>query len=521
MANYSIEKYANTTEADSYTVNLSPDALALSVSGGTVTHLNPSATISVYKGSTQLQAVSGSTPGSGQFAVDQSAITDTNITKGSQSVSGTDLVFAATSSMSQTTASIDYPINIENVITITRTQNYSQTSAGSDGDDGHSGFLTNPAHVVSADNDGTNYSLSGAGGTFKRFDGGTDKTGSDTTYYVGASGTSTSATQNGLTFSITQSTGVYALSGGSWTSDEEQFTVRAIYDSVTITAVYSIAKAKDGDSVTGAAGLRTIQGYLYYEKTSNVGTAPSAPSYTTYTISSGDINGGSGATEVLGLSDTSATDKWTNQPRTHSATSSNSHWTVRYFGTESSAGSSTITVSYSNVVKQTSFSGVVTFSGGTFSEDGSAVYDTTTIDGGHITSGTIAAARISTDLLRVTGDAMTGGTVGGITVSSDKIYIGTGTHNNSNTAFYVDDDGQFSLKDKLSWDGTTLSINGNITMANQGSINISGFNNNSGYQTNTSNKTGGEVGGWTISSTAITGTKVTIDNTNDRILIED
>ena len=58
-------------------------------------------------------------------------------------------------------------------------------------------------------------------------------------------------------------------------------------------------------------------------------------------------------------------------------------------------------------------------------------------------------------------------------------------------------------------------------MANQGSINISGFNNNSGYQTNTSNKTGGEVGGWTISSTAITGTNVTIDNTNDRILIED
>ena len=56
-----------------------------------------------------------------------------------------------------------------------------------------------------------------------------------------------------------------------------------------------------------------------------------------------------------------------------------------------------------------------------------------------------------------------GGTVGGVTVGTDKIYIGTGTFNNTNTAFYVDDTGQFSLKDKLSWDGTDLTIDGDIT----------------------------------------------------------
>ncbi|CAB4145622.1 hypothetical protein UFOVP1491_100 [uncultured Caudovirales phage] len=44
-----------------------------------------------------------------------------------------------------------------------------------------------------------------------------------------------------------------------------------------------------------------------------------------------------------------------------------------------------------------------------------------------------------------------------------QIYIGTGTYNNSNTPFYVDSDGKFSLKDKLTWDGTNLSITGAIT----------------------------------------------------------
>jgi hypothetical protein len=49
------------------------------------------------------------------------------------------------------------------------------------------------------------------------------------------------------------------------------------------------------------------------------------------------------------------------------------------------------------------------------------------------------------------------------------IYIGTGVYNNANTSFYVDNNGYFSLKDKLTWDGTTLSVNGTIT-ANAGTI---------------------------------------------------
>jgi hypothetical protein len=61
------------------------------------------------------------------------------------------------------------------------------------------------------------------------------------------------------------------------------------------------------------------------------------------------------------------------------------------------------------------------------------------------------------------GDALTGGSIAGLTIGSTKMYIGTGTFNNANTAFYVDNAGQLSLKDKLSWNGTTLTVTGSIT----------------------------------------------------------
>jgi len=45
-----------------------------------------------------------------------------------------------------------------------------------------------------------------------------------------------------------------------------------------------------------------------------------------------------------------------------------------------------------------------------------------------------------------------------------KIYIGTGTYNNSNTAIYLDSAGQFSLKDQLKWNGSSLEVNGTINV---------------------------------------------------------
>ena len=59
------------------------------------------------------------------------------------------------------------------------------------------------------------------------------------------------------------------------------------------------------------------------------------------------------------------------------------------------------------------------------------------------------------------------GSIGGINMASSKLFTGTtGTYNNPNTGFYLDNAGQFSLKDKLAWDGTTLSIVGQIEVSN-------------------------------------------------------
>jgi hypothetical protein len=147
------------------------------------------------------------------------------------------------------------------------------------------------------------------------------------------------------------------------------------------TPVVYAQRTDGGLGSPGANGLRTIQGYLFYEKTTS--GAPSAPSGNTYTFSTGVVSGS-------GINDSGTTNVWKNSPNTQDATSSNTFYTVRYYGTESAADSSTILVAYSNVVQQTSFTGVVTFSGGTFSEVGGT--NITTIDGGNITTGQIQSS---------------------------------------------------------------------------------------------------------------------------------
>ena len=56
------------------------------------------------------------------------------------------------------------------------------------------------------------------------------------------------------------------------------------------------------------------------------------------------------------------------------------------------------------------------------------------------------------------------GSVGGLTVESGSIFIGDGHHGESGTAFFANADGKFSLKDKLVWNGSTLSIDGTISV---------------------------------------------------------
>ena len=58
------------------------------------------------------------------------------------------------------------------------------------------------------------------------------------------------------------------------------------------------------------------------------------------------------------------------------------------------------------------------------------------------------------------------GSIGGFNFNATKMYYGAGNFDNTDTSVYFDSAGQFSLKDKLSWNGTTLDISGNLTVEN-------------------------------------------------------
>jgi hypothetical protein len=74
-----------------------------------------------------------------------------------------------------------------------------------------------------------------------------------------------------------------------------------------------------------------------------------------------------------------------------------------------------------------------------------------------------------------------------VDAANAKVYIGVGNYGNADTAWYVDDTGRMSLKDKLTWDGTTLTIVGAVN-ATTGMI--GGFDIGSDYIRDTGNSFG-------------------------------
>jgi hypothetical protein len=62
------------------------------------------------------------------------------------------------------------------------------------------------------------------------------------------------------------------------------------------------------------------------------------------------------------------------------------------------------------------------------------------------------------------------GSIGGIKMQESKLFTGTGTYNDTNTGFYLDASSNFSLGNKLSWNGTTLAVTGDITVSNPDSF---------------------------------------------------
>ena len=149
------------------------------------------------------------------------------------------------------------------------------------GVDGVSQYLTNATHLISANFDGTGYdtAFSNAGGTHKVFDGTVAKT------TTAVHSVLTPATKNGLTISVVSDTGVYSLSGASWVTDSETFTLRAVYNGIDLDQEYTIAKAKQGgdggcalDTLTGSAlestgsGTRTVGWRVHTDGTIDIRT---------------------------------------------------------------------------------------------------------------------------------------------------------------------------------------------------------------------------------------------------------
>ena len=147
--------------------------------------------------------------------------------------------------------------------------------------------------------------------------------------------------------------------------------------------------------------------------------------------------------------------------------------------------------------------------------------------------------------LNAAGQA-TSGIEASITINSGGIAMGTGgfirggqTDYNTGTGFFLGRSGgayKFSIGDGstkgITWDGSTLTIGGNAVIgastiatiasnanaALQPGANISSLNNNSGFQANGDAKTAGTVGGWTISSTAITSNNSRTVLNNDGVI---
>jgi len=113
-------------------------------------------------------------------------------------------------------------------------------------------------------------------------------------------------------------------------------------------------------------------------------------------------------------------------------------------GTLTVAGDATISGTLSSV--DGTFSGTLNAVDGTFSGTLSGV-------GGTFTSNVTVGSH-ATNKITIASDTTATGT---------KIYAGAGTYNNTNTGFYIDASGQFSLGNKLAFDQATgaLNLNGN------------------------------------------------------------
>ena len=222
--------------------------------------------------------------------LDTGDITVTNGTKSNFSYSGSNGTGTATVTV---TPSGTYPVTVAvSNDNLSDSLQIVKVTGGDDGTPGTaalSGVLTNENSTASVYTyvAGTPIvTYTNTGGTFKVFQG-TSLLSSGVTFGISggsAGSTTTTKTQNGLTMTINNSTGAYTLSGSSWSTEEEEFTLTATHtsSSTTIQKVYNINKITNASNVEVSANE---QAFMYDQEGLNPSPSSitlTAASYNTY-----------------------------------------------------------------------------------------------------------------------------------------------------------------------------------------------------------------------------------------------
>ena len=301
-----------------------------------------------------------------------------------------------------------------------------------------SAYLTNGNHDVPSTSGGvvTNAALAGAGGEMKVFDGITELT-SGVVYAVSneQGGDGDGGYADGLGMSLGSSTGVYYLTqiAAGWDSvnDWSKFTIRATISATGqyIEQVFSVVKKRQGaDSpmkltsyvywqgavaTTDINSLQTTLTNLKNDLTASgnysIGTQNNNASFNP------DIGAGTPGTTYTGSGQ--SVKNWSTTPPEVNATRSvifYAPYTITEIVTQG-VGTNTGTVVFGTVAKGTSFSGLVTFAALADDLESGGTNNITQIDGGKITTKTIAADKLTI--------GETGRTTSRLLVLSDSVKI--------------------------------------------------------------------------------------------------
>ena len=305
----------------------------------------------------------------------------------------------------------------------------------------------------------------------------------------------------------------------------------------TYTATHVIRKLTGG--VQGDDAPKNLVSFVYFQNSS--ANAPTKP----------NVSGDNISYNISTNTFTNLSAGWSTTPPTFAAANTNKYWYSYFKATENTAGGNT--ASGSNLVFQDSqqgigFSGLVTFTGsGGLADDGGNTYNpasiinanTTTIDGGKITTNTITASQINAGAISLSGDLVTGtlpASLGGTGLTSIASLTNSGLTISANGTLNGGGGGQVTAGGLgANTDSTSTILAGNLT----GSVNgtavgtvVSGAaaGATANQDSTTSIQDGALPRAFGQSATltagllnlgASSGARIILDAANDRILITD